>query len=126
MSPLIEILSSSALSGVSTSRLNLVKASASAIFNLSRLSFEESVSPSDDDILSVIVALVESLKILLEKGASENKDLERLLVVGIGGFVVLANDSASIKEVLESIEAVEIIGKVGTPVGTEIIGLIKG
>ena len=83
------------------------------------------MSPSEDDILSVTVALVESLKILVEKGATESKDLERLLVVSIGGFVVLANDSSSIREVLEGIEAVKIMAKVNTPVANEVIGLIK-
>jgi hypothetical protein len=122
---LAELLTSSILSS-STSRLNLVKAAAAALFNLSRLSIAESVAVGEDEILSVVVALVESLKVLTERKSSDTKELERLLVVCIGGYVILGNDSVAIKEVLEGIEAVDIITGAGGSVSEEVIGLIKG
>ena len=105
--------------------MNLVKAAASALFNLSRQCFEESIPPSEDEILSIVVALVESLKTLLEKKAGENKELERLLVVCIGGFIVLGRDSVTIKEVLDGIEAGEIIGRIDGAVSKEILDLMS-
>jgi PUL domain len=122
---LIELLTSSILSSTPSSRMNLVKAAASALFNLSRQCFEESIPPGEDEILSIIVALVESLKTLLEKKAGENKELERLLVVCIGGFIVLGRDSVTIKEVLDGIEAGEIIGRIDGAVSKEILGLMS-
>lgn len=105
--------------------MNLVKAAASALFNLSRQCLEESIPPSEDEILSIVVALVESLKTLLEKKAGENKELERLLVVCIGGFIVLGRDSMTIKEVLDGIEAGEIIGRIDGTVSKEILDLMS-
>jgi hypothetical protein len=123
---LVELLTSSILSSSTTSRLNLVKAAAATLFNLSRLSLAESVAPGEDEILSVVVALVESLKVLTERKSSDTKELERLLVVCIGGYVILGKDSVAIKEVLEGIEAVDIITGAGGSVSNEAIELIKG
>jgi len=122
---LVELLTSSLLSSSTTSRSNLVKAAASALFNLSLLSINESMAPGEDEILSIVVALVESLKTMLEKKAIESKDLERLFVVCIGGFVVLASDSSTIKEVLEGIEAVEVIKGVNGSVSSEVVELLQ-
>jgi hypothetical protein len=122
---LVELLTSSILSS-STTRLNLVKAAAAALFNLSRLSLAESIAPGEDEILSVVVALVESLKVLTERKSSDTKELERLLVVCIGGYLIRGKDSVAIKEVLEGIEAVDIIKGAGGSVSNEVIGLIKG
>jgi len=123
---LAELLTSSILSSSTTSRLNLVKAAAAALFNLSRLGLAESIAPSEDEILSVAVALVESLKVLTERKSPDTKELERLLVVCIGGYVILGKDSVAIKEVLEGIEAVDIMTGAGGSVSNEVIGLIKG
>jgi len=122
---MVELLTSSILSSSTSSRLNLVKAAASALFNLSRLSLEESVAPGEDEILSIVVALVESLKTLLEKKSEESKGLERLLVVCIGGYIVLGRDSGAIKEVLEGIEAGDIIGRIDGSVSKEVINLLS-
>jgi PUL domain len=122
---LVELLTSSILSSSTSARLNLVKAAASALFNLSRLSLEESVPPGEDEILSIVVALVESLKTILEKNVVQSKELERLILVCIGGFVILAKDSNAIKEVLEGIEAKDIIGKIDGTVSEEIISLLS-
>jgi len=123
---LVELLTSSILSSSTTSRLNLVKAAAAALFNLSRLSLAESVALGEDEILSVVVALVESLKVMTERKSPETKELERLLVVCIGGYVILGKDSAAIKEVMEGIEAVDIITGAGGSVSDEVVGLLKG
>lgn len=122
---LVELLTSSILSS-STTRLNLVKAAAAALFNLSRLSLAESVALGEDEILSVVVALVESLKVMTERKSPETRELERLLVVCIGGYVILGKDSAAIKEVMEGIEAVDIITGAGGSVSDEVVGLLKG
>ena len=122
---LVELLTSSILSNSSSTKSNLVKASASALFNLSRQSLEESVSPDEDEILSILVALVEALKTLQEKNAADNKELGRLLVVCIGGYIVLGKDSSTIKEVLEGIEAKDIIGKIDGAVSKEVLSLMS-
>jgi hypothetical protein len=122
---MVELLTSSILSSSTSSRLNLVKASASALFNLSRLSLEESVVPDEDEILSIVIALVESLKTLLEKKSEDSQALERLLVVCIGGYIVLGRDSSAIKEVLEGIEARDIIGRIDGSVSKEVISLLS-
>lgn len=122
---LVELLTSSILSSTSLSRMNLVKAAASTLFNLSRLSLEESAAPSEDEILSIIVALVESLKTLQEKNAAGSKELERLLVVCIGGYLVLGRDSMTIKEVMEGIEASNVIAKIDGAVSKEILDLMS-
>jgi hypothetical protein len=90
------------------------------------LGLAESIAPSEDEILSVAVALVESLKVLTERKSPDTKELERLLVVCIGGYVILGKDSVAIKEVLEGIEAVDIMTGAGGSVSNEVIGLIKG
>jgi hypothetical protein len=122
---LVELLTSSILSSSSSTKLNLVKAGASALFNLSRQSLEESVSPGEDEILSILVALVEALKTLQEQNAADNKELGKLLVVCIGGYIVLGKDSSTIKEVLEGIEARDIIGKIDGAVPKEVLGLMS-
>lgn len=123
---LVELLTSSILSSSSTSRLNLVKAAAAALFNLSRMGLAESIAPGEDEILSVVVALVESLKVLTERKSPDTKELERLTVVCIGGYIVLGRDSSAIKEVMEGIEAVDVITGSGGSVSDEVVGLIKG
>jgi desumoylating isopeptidase 1 len=122
---MVEFLTSSILSSGTSPKLNLVKAAASALFNLSRLCLEESVAPSEDEILSIVVALVESLKTLLEKKAAESKDLERLLVVCVGGYSVLGRDASAIREVLEGIEAGDIIGRIDGSVSKEVVNLLS-
>ena len=120
----IELLTSSLLADPSSSTMKLLKAAASTLFNLSRLSLEESVGPSEDEIISILVALVESLKKLVENDASDYKDLQRLLVVCIGGFLVLGRDSITVKEVLEGIEAADIIMKVEGETSHEVVKLV--
>jgi hypothetical protein len=123
---MIELLSSSVLASGSNSTPKLVKAAASALFNLSRVSLEESVSPGEDETISIVVALVESLKILVEKDTTESKELIRLLVVCLGGFVVLGRESSTVKEVLGGIEAADVLRKAEGAVALEVIGLIEG
>ena len=122
---MVELVTSSILSSSTSSRLHLVKAAASVLFNLLRLSLEESVGPGEDEILSIVVALVESLKTLVEKKSTDSKDLERLLVVCIGGYIILGRDSSAIKEVLEGIEAGDIIRKIDGYVSKEVISLLS-
>jgi PUL domain len=122
---IVELLTSSILSCSTTPRLNLVKAAASALFNLSRVSLEESVPPGEDEILSIVVALVESLKTLLDKKAQERKDLERLLIVCLGGYLVLGSDSTTINEVLEGIEAIDVIKRMEGSVPKEVVNMIQ-
>jgi len=121
---MVELLTSSILSSSSTSRLNLIKAAAAALFNLSRLSLAESSAPGEDEILSIVVALVESLKGLTERKSPDTKELERLMVVCIGGYLVLGRDSSAIKEVMAGIEAVDIIQGVRGSVSDDVVGLI--
>jgi hypothetical protein len=120
MPELVELLSSSTLSGT----LKLVKAAASALFNLSRLYLVESMSPGEDDVISIAVALVESLRTLLGKENVEDMELVRLTVVCLGGFVVLGKDSGSVKEVLDGVEAVDVVKKFKGVEGTEVAALI--
>lgn len=122
---LIDLLTTSVLADPTTSTMKLVKGASSALFNLSRICIEESVAPNEDETISIVVALVESLKKLLEKDISGNKDLQTLLVVCIGGFVMLGRRSNTVKEVLEGIEATEIIAKVEGETPREIIEIIK-
>ena len=105
-------------------RLNLAKAASSALFNLSRQSIDEAVSPGEDEILSILVALTEALKNLHEKRVSESRDLARLVVVCFGGYLVLGRDSSSIKEIMEGIEAKDILSKFDGDVANEVIGLL--
>jgi desumoylating isopeptidase 1 len=123
---MIELLTSSVLASGSNSTTKLVKAAASALFNLSRISLEESVTPTEDETISIVVALVESLKTLVEKDTTETKELLRLLVVCLGGFVVLGRDSDTVKEVLGGIEAAEVLRKVDGAVALEVISLMEG
>lgn len=123
---MIELLTSSVLASGSNSTTKLVKAAASALFNLSRTSLEESVTPTEDETISIVVALVESLKTLVEKDSTETKELLRLLVVCLGGSVVLGKDSDTVKEVLAGIEAAEVLRKVDGAVALEVISLIEG
>jgi hypothetical protein len=119
----VELLTSSLLSSSTSTRSKLVKAASSALFNLSRQSIDEAVAPGEDEILSVLVALVEALKTIQEK-APENKDLERLIVVCLGGYLVLGRDSSSIKEIMEGIEAKDILSKVDGDVAGEVMSLL--
>jgi PUL domain len=122
---MLELLTSSVLAS-STSTMKLVKAAASALFNFSRISLEESIIPGEDEIISIAVALVESLKNLLDKESTEDKELQRLMVVCLGGFVIFGKQSEAVKEVLTGIEAMEILKKADFSVATEVIGLIEG
>jgi hypothetical protein len=106
--------------------MKLVKAAASALFNFTRISLEESIFPDEDEIISIAVALVESLKTLLEKDPSEDKELQRLLVVCLGGFVIFGKQSEAVKEVLGGIEAVAILKKADFSAAKEVIGLLEG
>jgi PUL domain len=124
---LVELLTTSLLSSINSPRLNLVKASSSALFNLSRLCISESLSPEEDEIISIVVAVVETLKTLLQKpDAGESKELQRLLVVCIGGYVLLAKESSAVREILSGVEAGDVIGLVEGGVSQEVVGLISG
>jgi PUL domain len=124
LTELLELLTSSILLGTTTSKTNLVKPATSALFNLSRLSLEESISPNEDEIISVLVALVEALKTVLEREPQE-KELQRLLVVCIGGFIVLGRDSATVRDVFGGVDAGEVIGRVEGDISKEVIGLVE-
>jgi hypothetical protein len=121
---LVELLTASILASSASTRLNLAKAASSALFNLARQSIDEAVSPGEDEILSILVALIEALRTLQEKSASESRDLERLIVVCVGGYLVLGRDSSSIKEVMEGVEAKDILSKVSGDVAKEAVGLL--
>jgi hypothetical protein len=121
---LVELLTASILASSASTRLNLAKAASSALFNLARQSIDEAVSPGEDEILSILVALIEALRTLQEKSASESRDLERLIVVCVGGYLVLGRDSSSIKEVMEGVEAKDILSKVSGDVAKEVVGLL--
>ena len=101
-----------------------MKAASSALFNLSRQSIDEAVAPGEDEILSILVALVEALKTIKGKNASESKDLERLMVVCIAGYMVLGSDSSLIKEVMEGVEAKDVLSKIDGEAAKEAIGLL--
>jgi len=73
------------------------------------------------------VAVVETLKTLLQKpDAGESKELQRLLVVCIGGYVLLAKESSAVREILSGVEAGDVIGLVEGGVSQEVVGLISG
>jgi hypothetical protein len=121
---MVELLTASILASSASTRLNLAKAASSALFNLARQSIDEAVSPGEDEILSILVALIEALRTLQEKSASESRDLERLIVVCVGGYLVLGRDSNSIKEVMEGVEAKDILSKFSGDVAKEVISLL--
>jgi uncharacterized protein YegL len=83
------------------------------------------MSPTEDDVIAIVVALVQSLRTLLE---SDPQDLElvRLLVVCLGGFVVLGKEFTSVKEVLVEIGAVDIVKKFKRVEGDEVAALLGG
>ena len=85
---------------------------------------DEAVAPGEDEILSILVALVEALKTIKDKNVSESKDLERLMVVCIAGYLVLGTESSLIKEVMEGVEAKDILSRVDGEVAREAIGLL--
>ena|SRR5205085_1077952 len=124
MPELWDLLTSSVLAK-STSTMKLVKAAASALYNFSRISLEESIIPGEDEIISIVVALVESLKNSFAKQSTEDKELQRLLVVCLGGFVILGKQSEAVKEVLAGIEAMDILKKADFSVSKEVIGLLE-
>lgn len=73
------------------------------------------------------MAVVETLKTLLQKpDAGESKELQRLLVVCIGGYVLLAKESSAVREILSGVEAGDVIGLVEGGVSQEVVGLISG
>ena len=116
----IDILTSSLLSTTQ----KLVKASSSALFNISRLCLEESHPLAADEFISIVVALVESLRTVLEKDAPEEKELERLLIVCLGGFMVLGRGMEGVKEVLGGVEASDVLGRSKMGVAKEVVELI--
>lgn len=120
---MIELLNAAVLA---TKSLKLVKTATAALFNISRLSLEESVGPGEDEIISVVVALVESLKMILAND-SEGKEaeLERLLTVCLGGFILLGKDSEGLKEILAGIEASEVVKDVKGSVAKEVTSMIE-
>jgi hypothetical protein len=117
MGELVELLASSSLSGTS----KLVKAAASALFNLSRLYLVESGSPAEDHVISIVMALADSLRTLLDKQSPEDLELVRLTVVCLGGFVVFGKNSSSVKEILGGIEAVDVVKRFNGVEGTEVV-----
>lgn len=124
MAELLELLTSSVLAN-STSTMKLVKAAASALFNFSRISLEESIIPGEDEIISIVVALVESLKNSFAKQSTDDKELQRLLVVCLGGFVIFGKQSEAVREVLAGIDAIDILKKADFSVSKEVIGLLE-
>jgi len=120
---MMELLNSALLATTSD---KLVRAAATALFNISRLGLDESVVPGDDEIISTVVALVESVKNI---GSSEDEkkdaELERLLVVCLGGFIISGRDSDGLKEILGGIEATDVLKGVKGTVAEEVIGLIE-
>jgi hypothetical protein len=124
MPELLDLLTTSVLAK-STSTMKLVKAAASALFNFSRISLEESIIPGEDEIISIVVALVESLKNSFAQQSTDDKELQRLLVVCLGGFVIFGKQSEAVKEVLAGIEAVDILEKADFSVSKEVIGLLE-
>ena len=120
---MIELLNAAVLA---TKSLKLVKTATAALFNISRLSLEESVGPGDDEIISVVVALVESLKTILANGSERKEaELERLLTVCLGGFILLGRDSEGLKEILAGIEASEVVKGVKGSVAEEVTSMIE-
>ena len=118
---LVELLSSSILS----STPKLVKAAASALFNIARLYLLESTSPAEDDVISIAVAVVEALRSMLSKEPREDNELIRLCVVVLGGFIVLGpREGGALREVLGGVEAKEVLGRFEGREGGEVIGLI--
>jgi PUL domain len=111
--------------GILSETPKLVKASASAIFNLSRLYLVESMSPTEDDVIAIVVALVQSLRTSLESDP-QDPELARLIVVCLGGFVVLGKEFTSVKEVLVEIGSVDIVKKFKGVEGDEVAALIGG
>jgi hypothetical protein len=110
---------------LATSSLRLVKAGAAALFNIARLCLTESLAPGEDDIISIVVALVESLKNI--EGIDSDKkiqDLERLFVVSLGGFILLGRESEGVKEILSGIEATDVLKNIQGEIVKEVIGLI--
>jgi PUL domain len=124
LADMVELLNSALLAGSTTSKMGLVKAAAAAYFNLSRLALEGSSSIDEDDLISILVALVEALKVLSEKDSAETKELRRLIVVSIGGYIVLSRGSETVKEVLGGIEAVDVIRRSDASESQEVIVLI--
>jgi len=120
---MIELLNAAVLA---TKSLKLVKTATAALFNISRLSLEESVGPGEDEIISVVVALVESLKTILANGSERKEaELERLLTVCLGGFILLGRDSEGLKEILAGIEASEVVKGVKGSVAEEVTSMIE-
>jgi len=121
---MVELLNSAVLA---TKSPKLIKAVAAAFFNIARLSLEESVAPDEDEIISIVVALVESLK-NMRVNETEKKDpeLERLLVVCLGGFILLGRDSEGTKEILGGVEAIDVLKGIEGALAGEVIGLIEG
>jgi len=117
---MVELFSMAVLS---TQSNKLVKAATSALFNVSKLCFEESSSIGDDEIISIIVALVESIKNL--KGGKKEGDLQRLLTVCVGGYVTLGRESEGVKEILAGIDAVDVLKRIDGSIAEEVIGFIE-
>jgi hypothetical protein len=110
--------------GVLSRSSKLVKAGTSALFNLSKLSFEESSPIGEDELTAIIVALVEGLKNLEDVKGKEGGELERLLTVCVGGYTTLGKEHEGIKEVLTGIDALDVLETIGGPIAEEVSTLI--
>jgi hypothetical protein len=120
--PMIDLLT---LGVLSTQSSKLVKAGTSALFNLSKLSFEEVNPIGEDELTAIIVALVEALKNLEDVKGKEGGELERLLTVCVGGYIILGKQYEGIKDILTGIDVLDVLKGVGTTIAEEVIELIQ-
>lgn len=112
-------------SSLESSRPQVVKSAASALFNLLQMLLNERFRGDDDLICIIVCSLMESLRVSLEKDTTEDDELVRLLVVCLGGMIVIAKGSLNpIEKLLISLDAPETISKMSGTEAKEVLNLL--
>jgi len=108
-------------------KLPLVKAATYAIFNLTQLLLKDSVALDEDSLIRFVVGIVQALRShgqLLS--GSTDMEFIRFLVICLGGMVIIGERSNnSVKRLLVTLEAKEVISKVAVEEGKEVINLLE-
>ena len=105
-------------------KLQVTKAAASALFNLTQVILKDDVTPDDDDLICIIVGLLEALSVFEKKGTVQDHELKRLLLICLGGMIIVGKKSSNpVESLLVSLEASEILSKIPGEEVKEVLSL---
>jgi hypothetical protein len=128
--PFLDAMVNLLTSSLDSSRRQVVHASASGIFNLSRKLLEEDSTLGEDNLIHISVRILETLRGSTRNGMVTDGEVARLLIICLGGMIVNgtygSQESNSVIEILRTLDAPEIISHLEIEEAREILSLLGG